>query len=396
MTVSPGLEQARLTVRISLDDLNNFHVKVKYPGQRNPYITAVGQKLTDLPAQVARQYGTYPNPHLTCAAIAVEFAYGIIPSFAARDRRAMLLNAITLREHGLHLVTCYQQGLYTESPDDAAVFIQTAISIAKFGQDLALALAAPYGQSGAVTADLSTAPWEKIAAIADRATALTEPAYQLVRSVTSLPLRTFGQCDVRHRAIIGQLFCGGDWQTTLIPPVEEPAENYRRPNVFGPSARLHLAVDRLIRKKYAHHLATVLHHLPNHDPFFCVLAEAAETVILLDQIRQLSKLSKEISRPADGPRAVSKNGITLGIEAPRGTLHHQLQFDDAGRLIFGQVLIPTERNRPALESFLENELQTAYRTAVWSRIESYLTSLIVAQNPCGFDLGGQFVDFVWE
>ena len=89
------------------------------------------------------------------------------------------------------------------------------------------------------------------------------------------------------------------------------------------------------------------------NPFKSILARAVEVVHVfaeaLDILRGFS--------PFGPPRAEYRHRAGSGsaaTEAPRGTLYHRLECDDAGRITFAKIVPPTSQNQAQIEHDLKS------------------------------------------
>ncbi|MFA6423510.1 MAG: Ni/Fe hydrogenase subunit alpha [Patescibacteria group bacterium] len=156
---------------------------------------------------------------------------------------------------------------------------------------------------------------------------------------------------------------------------------YKNGFIVGSRARMAMFADYLNPKTKKEYLASSGKIGPA-NPFFNNLAQAIEvthfmeeSIILIDKIASL--INENITF-----KVIPKAGIGTGaVEAPRGILYHQYEFDSNGKIIRADIITPTAQNLTSIEDDIEALLLHA--TGLENdRIEKLVNMLIRAFDPC--------------
>ena len=125
---------------------------------------------------------------------------------------------------------------------------------------------------------------------------------------------------------------------------------------------------------------------PELNPFRNNVAQAVELVDALERCAELCRRLADdefegTSRPvAVVPRAGRAVGFT---EAPRGALFHELELDDAGRVVKASIITPTAQNVGNLEADMRLLAQELVETgASPDEIRAEIEKLVRAYDPC--------------
>jgi len=119
-----------------------------------------------------------------------------------------------------------------------------------------------------------------------------------------------------------------------------------------------------------------------HNPFLISAAQLVETVhaaensiIILDKL-----LSRGIKQ--EKPEVKVKAGRGVGaVEAPRGILFHDYTFDDQGKLIAANIIIPTNENHNSIQHDFEKLLPEIIDKPQ-DQIKLTMEMLVRAYDPC--------------
>ena len=122
----------------------------------------------------------------------------------------------------------------------------------------------------------------------------------------------------------------------------------------------------------------------NHNPYMNNIAQLVECVhVVMESIALIDELTGSVWQE---PRqeVVPKSGIGVGaVEVPRGILYHSYEFDDAGRIIDCDCVIPTSQNHANIQHDLK---ALAARYAAQGRqdrdIELLAQMLVRSYDPC--------------
>ncbi|MBI4848768.1 MAG: Ni/Fe hydrogenase subunit alpha [Nitrospirae bacterium] len=122
----------------------------------------------------------------------------------------------------------------------------------------------------------------------------------------------------------------------------------------------------------------------NHNPFMNNIAQLVECVhVVMDSVRLIDEL---LSSPFKEPRQEVKprSGVGVGaVEVPRGILYHCYEFDDKGKIVRSDCVIPTGQNHANIQHDLEALAgEFAVKGKADKEIELLASMLVRAYDPC--------------
>jgi coenzyme F420-reducing hydrogenase alpha subunit len=121
---------------------------------------------------------------------------------------------------------------------------------------------------------------------------------------------------------------------------------------------------------------------PNHNPYMITVAQVVETVhILEDSLNIIDRLLSE-GLKEETNRVKVKAGRGIGaVEAPRGILFHDYNFDKNGILTKANCIIPTNQNHANIQKDMEKFLPMILDKGK-DAIRLNLEMLVRAYDPC--------------
>jgi coenzyme F420-reducing hydrogenase alpha subunit len=154
------------------------------------------------------------------------------------------------------------------------------------------------------------------------------------------------------------------------------------PYMVGALARFNLNYDLLNNsgKSAANKLGLLA---PCHNPFLITLAQLVEAVhsaedalVIVDKLlaRGLRDEGKPVIKPLTG------KGFGA-VEVPRGLLFHAYEYDNQGRVVKADCVIPTNQNHANIQKDLET-LTPKLADLSEAEIELRLSMLVRAYDPC--------------
>lgn len=122
----------------------------------------------------------------------------------------------------------------------------------------------------------------------------------------------------------------------------------------------------------------------NHNPFMNNIAQLVECVhVVVDSIRLIEEL---LNSKFTAPRqeVQPKSGVGVGaVEVPRGVLYHCYEFDNKGKIIKSDCVIPTGQNHANIQHDLEALAKEYAKRGEKDRDIELLASMLVrAYDPC--------------
>ncbi|MBI5409856.1 MAG: Ni/Fe hydrogenase subunit alpha [Nitrospirae bacterium] len=122
----------------------------------------------------------------------------------------------------------------------------------------------------------------------------------------------------------------------------------------------------------------------NHNPFMNNVAQLVECVhVVMDSIRLIDELlDSKFTDPRQEVKPVKGVGVGA-VEVPRGILYHCYEFDDKGKIVKSDCVIPTGQNHANIQHDLEALAEEyAVRGKEDGEIELLASMLVRAYDPC--------------
>ncbi len=370
----------------------------------------VGKKWENAPWITGRICGICSIGHTLASIRAVENAFGMTPSEQTKKLRLLLKHMETIQSHVLHLY-------FLAAPDflsAGSVFplieshpdvVARAAKIKLLANDLCDCVGGRrLHPTRTVVGGFTMLP-EK-AELASFRTRLQDVINDLVRTVELF--RTLAIPDFARETEFVSLkgngaypFIGGDLLSTdgVIRKEHEYRQmtnEYMVPQSTSKWSRLSrksFAVGALARMNNnfellhtaAREISISLGLKPvNHNPYMNNIAQLVECVhVVMESIDLIGELlDAEWKEPRQ--RAVPRSGTGVGaVEVPRGILYHCYEFDEEGRILRSDCVIPTSQNHANIQHDLEELAgQYAARGKQDRDIELLAQMLVRSYDPC--------------
>jgi len=127
------------------------------------------------------------------------------------------------------------------------------------------------------------------------------------------------------------------------------------------------------------------YNAPNYNPFFNNVCQLVETALCLERTKRLcDELINRGPEKEPAPEIKVKAGSGIGVtEAPRGILFHDYTFDEDGKCIDANCVIPTNQNVANLEEDMKVIVPMLMDEGKdQENIQFYLEMLMRAYDPC--------------
>jgi coenzyme F420-reducing hydrogenase alpha subunit len=122
----------------------------------------------------------------------------------------------------------------------------------------------------------------------------------------------------------------------------------------------------------------------NHNPFMNNIAQLAECVhVVMDSMALINELlDSQFKEPRQ--EVIPQSGVGVGaVEVPRGILYHCYQFDNKGKILKSDCIIPTGQNHANIQLDLEALAEeSAAQGKEDKEIELLASMLVRAYDPC--------------
>ncbi|MEW6721862.1 MAG: nickel-dependent hydrogenase large subunit [Candidatus Micrarchaeota archaeon] len=382
---------------------------------------AVGKPALAVHQIVSRICGTCSIAHLMCCINCVENALSVSPSEQTVKLRDLLLYGLNIRDHAMHLYLFCLPDIYGK--DSVLEFADTgrehelvhmAFDVKGAGNDLCVlaggrAVHSPFPQVGGFMKIPKKEDAEKAAA---SLRAVRESAIEFVE--------IFHECDfsldtdTTYIALRNDRFSylGGDLMTsdglcighgnfrehlkkTVIPYSQAPGFSFQGKHyVVGALARLNINKDTLHRETRKD-LGRYLKAFPSQNIFHNNLAQAIEIVHCIDSSIELLESMEFREEPRVPVKPKKSEGIGV-LEAPRGTLYYNLKIDDAGKIEFADLVIPTSQNQIKMDKDVGALVQQKLDSGMdKDDIPLEVEKLVRAYDPC-MSCATHFLKINWK
>jgi len=156
-----------------------------------------------------------------------------------------------------------------------------------------------------------------------------------------------------------------------------------QPFMVGALARVNLFASTLTPRA-ARALEQSGISIPSDNSLHNNLAQAVETLYsferAIDIIEDLFRRGLKQEPPVE---VRPKAGVGIaGTEVPRGTLYHEYELDDEGRVVKANVVTPTAQNQANIEKDFRNCVTRMHEEADDVQLTKYLEMIARAYDPC--------------
>ncbi|GAB6190891.1 Ni/Fe hydrogenase subunit alpha [Desulfocastanea catecholica] len=370
-----------------------------------------GHHFTEVIHMATRVCGICAVSHKCAALKATESALGSTISRQTRLLRRLAYHGEILSSHILHIY-------FLAGPDFFGVpsilplverepeLVRRAMRLKKLGYDLSAVVVGRHTHPIAMTVGGFTFTQEiaHLAKMQDRVTQGLEDLHDTVRTLRKIKLphleRETEYVSLTHAdryAFYDGEILSSDLDEPLSPDkyrevikeyvVDYSTAKYARWNrpeyMTGALARFNNNYDQLTdgAKTAAGELGLV--H-PCHKPFMITIAQLVECVHCLEDAGEILQtlLAQGIQVDTEHEKVKERAGTGVGaVEAPRGILFHEYQYDERGKCLSANMIIPTAQNLANLEADMRAFAPTiAHESA--ETITHLLEMLVRAYDPC--------------
>lgn len=380
-----------------------------------------GKDIAALPQLTARICGTCSNAHLLCAVKAVENAVGLNVSPQTILLRKLLNYGLIIRDHALHLCVFVLPDLFgkdsildfDEKDQFEHKYLDATFRIKAAGNNLGKnvggrSVHAPFVSVGGFLKLPDTAALlksqEELANIRpivlDLIKLFAERDFTLNRELSYACLM-----DKEYSFLFGEVIKSDGKKIDsskygeLLKYVSisySHASGYKfedKAYMVGALARMNLAKSSLHKKTLAD-TVNYLKVFPSKNIFHNNLAQAIEILHAIDSsVGIIKSLKIENEKPIAPQR---KAGVGIGIiEAPRGTLYYRLEIDGGGKILNGQIVVPTGQNQIGIEASIRDFLEkNINKLNDKETVEHEVEKIVRAYDPC-MSCASHFLKFKW-
>jgi sulfhydrogenase subunit alpha len=334
-----------------------------------------GRRFTEPPDITARICGICPVAYQMSACLAIEDACGAVVDGPLAELRRLLYAGEWIESHALHIHLLHAPDfLGYESAIDLAAdhrdLVQRGLQIKKIGNEILEVVGgrAIHPVNVKVGGFYRVPTRAELAPLAERLRWALDASIEVVRWVAGFefpehhhPLELVALAAPDEYAVLGGRL-RSDAGLDIGPEAfeEHIAEEHvahstalhahlleRGEFLVGPMARFALGGDRLAEPAAA--VATEVGLTRDErNPFRSIVVRAVEVVHACAEALRVIDAYERPDAPA--VTVVPRAGVGTGwTEAPRGTLWHRYELDDAGMIVDARIVPPTSQNQPAIE-----------------------------------------------
>lgn len=411
--------KASLDVRIENGEIKDC--KFSISEFKRFYTQAIrGKDIVAIPQLTARICGTCSNAHLLCAIKAVENAIGLVPSEQSKILRRLLNFGLIIRDHALHLYVFALPDIYKidnileldeNNPEEHQILHDT-FEVKAAGNNLGKAIGgrsvhAPFPTIGGFIKLPDQNSFLRLIEELEKA----RPAvlrlikifqncdFKLDRDIdfVSLMDNAFSFLEGDILTSNGERFKEGEYgnylEHVVIPYSHASGYKFKgKLHMIGALARVNLAKDKL-HSRTQQDAKEALSFFPSKNIYHNNLAQAIEILHAIDSSIDILKNLKII--PEKPISIIKKAGVGIGvIEAPRGTLYYKLEVDSNGKVVKGDIIVPTGQNQIGIENSIYEFLKVNIDKDQ-NELVHEVEKIVRAYDPC-MSCASHFLKVKWN
>lgn len=400
------------SISITVEDGKATKVQFKTEEYKRFFTEALkGKSVLAVPSHLSRICGTCSNAHILAAIEACEMALDIQPTKQTEMLRSLTMHGLTVRDHALHLYLFCLPDLYgkdafldfDENDPHQDQLLHDAFAIKSAGNFLATIIAGRsiHAMYPAIGGFVHFPEKEQVQEAIEKLASVRDAALRLVHEFEKCTFHFDRKTD--YMALLpkeGYGYINGEIVTSknetydekkyrdlvehvVLPYSQASAYQYKGSSyMVGALARMNIAKAKL-HPKTIESCKDALALFPSTNIFHNNLAQAIEIVHSIDEGIEL--LSNNPIEKEEIIKKPYRDAVGVGvIEAPRGALYHRIHVGEDGKIIDGEVIVPTGQNQINIEEDcgrLVEEL-VAKGIADTEAITFELEKLIRAYDPC--------------
>lgn len=412
---------ASLSVRVKDDKVEEVHFKTT---EYKRFFTKAmeGKPIETLPQLLSRICGTCSNAHIICSIEACERALGIKPSEQTMVLRLLTMYGLIIRDHALHLYLftlpdIFKKEAFLDFDDTDPVqhqLLHDGFEVKAAGNFLATLVAgrSVHGMYPTIGGFAHFPDKTGINEAIKKLEAIKPAVLRLINIMQAVPWHfdrhtdfialipeRFGFINGMIMTSDGEIIKEGQFRPHLervvLPYSQASAyEHEHHSYMVGALARLNLAKE-LLHPHTKTTLGKTLDLFPSTDIFRNNLAQAIEILHAIDDAIELLR-SRTFSAEPLVSIPPSREAIGVGvIEAPRGTLYHKVHVGADGKVIDGEIVVPTGQNQINIEEDVYRLVEQLLPKKTKEEIVFELEKLIRAYDPC-MSCASHFLKIDWH
>lgn len=400
------------SISITVEDGKATKVQFKTEEYKRFFTEALkGKSILSVPSHLSRICGTCSNAHVLAAIEACEMALDIQPTKQTEMLRSLTMHGLTIRDHALHLYLFCMPDIYgkdafldfDENDPHQDQLLHDAFAIKAAGNFLATIIAGRsiHAMYPAIGGFIHFPEQAQVDEAILKLEGVREASVRLVTEFVNapfvfdrhtdymalLPDEGYGYINGRIRTSKGEVYDEKRYRElvdhVVLPYSQASAYEYKGdPYMVGALARMNIARDKL-HPKTQESCKDALSLFPSTNIFHNNLAQAIEIVHSIDESIDLLK-----NNPIVKEEIIKKpyrDAVGIGvIEAPRGALYHKIHMGEDGKIIDGEVIVPTGQNQINIEEDCGRLVEELVAKGIVDveAITFELEKLIRAYDPC--------------
>lgn len=412
---------------VSVKDDKVQDVKFKITEYKRFFTTAItGKLIVSLPQLLARICGTCSNAHIMASIEACESALDIKPTEQTTLLRILTMHGLMIRDHALHLYLFSMPDLYDkdsfleldENDEEQHQILHDGFEVKAAGNELSTLVAgrsvhAPYPTIGGFThfpdkkdIDVIVEKLEKARPAVLRLIEIFKKApFHFDRQTNFMALDSdrYGFLDGCINTGKGKCIPEKEFRQHLehviLPYSQASAYKHEGESyMVGALARMNLYGNK-INNRTKKKLGDTLKIFPSADIFHNNLAQAIEILHCIDdaiEIFQTHSFQPEPIIKSLPKKNTQQDTVGVGvIEAPRGTLYHQVELGKDGIVKSGEIVVPTGQNQINIEEDIWRLVDSLLPDIPKEKISFEIEKLIRAYDPC-MSCAAHFLKVNWN
>lgn len=400
------------SISITVEDGKATKVQFKTEEYKRFFTEALkGKSILSVPSHLSRICGTCSNAHVLAAIEACEMALDIQPTKQTEMLRSLTMHGLTIRDHALHLYLFCMPDIYgkdafldfDENDPHQDQLLHDAFAIKAAGNFLATIIAGRsiHAMYPAIGGFIHFPEQAQVDEAILKLEGVREATVRLVTEFVNapfvfdrhtdymalLPDEGYGYINGRIRTSKGEVYDEKRYRElvdhVVLPYSQASAYEYKGdPYMVGALARMNIARDKL-HPKTQESCKDALALFPSTNIFHNNLAQAIEIVHSIDESIDLLR-----NNPIVKEEIIKKpyrDAVGIGvIEAPRGALYHKIHVGEDGKIIDGEVIVPTGQNQINIEEDCGRLVEELVAKGIVDveAITFELEKLIRAYDPC--------------
>jgi coenzyme F420-reducing hydrogenase alpha subunit len=370
-----------------------------------------GKSVLAVPSHLSRICGTCSNAHIMAAIEACEMALDIQPSEQTKRLRSLTMHGLTIRDHALHLYLFALPDIYgkdafldfDENDPHQHQLLHDGFDVKRSGNQLAVAIAgrSVHAMYPTIGGFIKFPKAEDVALTLQMLKDAREPALRCVTEFTNAPFHFdrktdymallpdagYGYIDGKIRTSKGDVYDEKRYRElvehVVLPYSQASAYEYKgEPYMVGALARMNIAKEKL-HPKTQESCKDAIALFPSTNIFHNNLAQAIEIVHSIDESIDLLEQFPIVAE--DVIKKPYRDAVGIGVvEAPRGALYHKIHMGADGKIIDGEVIVPTGQNQINIEEDAGRLVEELWAKGIQDvpSITFELEKLIRAYDPC--------------